>query len=89
MSTATNSPNVIDYTPEFLLALEKLERIATAAAASAVFLERIAIAEEGIMQCCRSGRVDNEAFLEINMRYHAETPEERWARYEALAGGGS
>lgn len=91
MSTNTNAPNIIDYTSEFSDALALLGRIAVAfetvaeeAVKQTPLIERIAVADEGVWQCCRSGRGDQEAFVEINMRYHDETPEQRWERYEAF-----
>ena len=61
-----------------------LNAIAAEEAAQTPLVERIAVADEGVWQCCRSGRGDQEAFVEINMRYHNETPEQRWERYEAF-----
>jgi hypothetical protein len=58
--------------------------ISAEAAAQTPLFERIAVSNEGIRECCRSGRVDAEAFVEITMRYHNETPAQRWARYEAF-----
>ena len=58
--------------------------IAAEAAAQTPLIERIAVSNEGLWECCRFGRVDAEAFVEITMRYHNETPEQRWARYEAF-----
>lgn len=58
--------------------------LAAETAAQTPLVERIAVSNEGIWECCRFGRVDAEAFVEITMRYHNETPEQRWARYEAF-----
>ena len=60
------------------------QAIAAEQAAQTPLIERIAVSNDGIWECCRFGRVDAEAFVEITMRYHNETPEQRWARYEAF-----
>ena len=62
----------------------RLAVLAAETAAQTPLIERIAVSNEGIWECCRFGRVDAEAFVEITMRYHNEAPEQRWARYEAF-----
>ena len=74
MSTMTESTFTIDYT-------EELVRIADA-------LERIAVAEEAIAQCCKGGAERSEAMMDVTLNNPEATPQERWGLYDEMISGG-